>query len=200
MQSKIYTVGHSTYPLAQFIALLRQHRISAICDVRSSPYSRYNPQFNRETLRDELKKQGVSYVYLGKELGPRSDDPKCYEEGRVRYDRLAKTALFQQGITRLKEGMKSFQIALMCAEKDPIVCHRTILVCRSLEKEGITIAHILKDGSVEAHGDTMNRLREFLKLPEYDMFTPAEQMNQRAYDLQGQKIAYVKTEEDGGAG
>jgi len=197
VREKIYTIGHSTYPLAQFIAILHQHGISALCDVRSSPYSRYNPQFNRETLKDELKKHGISYVYLGKELGPRSDDPSCYAVGQVQYDLLAQTELFQEGIARLKEGMKSFQIALMCAEKDPIVCHRTILVCRALEKEGITIAHILEDGRVETHRGAMNRLRALLKLPEYDMFTSAEEMNQRAYDLQGQKIAYVKTEEDG---
>jgi len=197
MKEKIFTIGHSTYTLETFIEILKGQSISALCDVRSSPYSRYNPQFNRETLQAELKRHTISYVYLGKELGPRSDDPGSYEEGRVQYNRLAKTALFQEGIERLKEGMKSFRIALMCAERDPIACHRTILVCRELEKEGIAIGHILEDGSVEDHGDTMNRLRVFLKLPEMDMFTSAEQMIQRAYDLQGRKIAYVKNEEDG---
>lgn len=198
MPAKIYTIGHSTYPLAEFILRLRQHGISALCDVRSSPYSRYNPQFNRETLKEELKQHGISYVYVGKELGPRNDDPGCYEGGRVQYDRLAKTELFQEGIARLKEGMKSFQIVLMCAEKDPIVCHRTILVCRALEKEGIAIGHILEDGTVEEHAAAMKRLRAVLKLPESDMFTSPEQMIQRAYDLQGQKIAYVKSEEEDG--
>ncbi len=196
MQTHIYTIGHSTYPLAQFITLLRQHGISALCDVRSSPYSRYNPQFNRETLKDELKQQGISYVYLGKELGPQSDDPGCYEGARVQYCRLVRTELFQEGMARLKEGMKSFQIALMCAEKDPIVCHRTILVCRELEREGLAIGHILEDGTVEGHEAAMKRLREVLKLPEADMFTSPEQMNQRAYELQARKIAYVKSEEN----
>ncbi len=196
MKNNIFTIGHSTHPLEEFIELLRRHGISALCDVRSSPYSRYNPQFNRETIQAELKKDGIAYVYLGKELGPRSDDPDCYEEGRVRYDRLAETELFQKGIRRLKEGMKSFQIALMCSEKDPVMCHRTILVCRVLEKEGISIGHILEDGSIETHEDAMKRLRELLKLPEADMFRLPGEMIQRAYDLQGRKIAYVKDENE----
>ena len=195
MRHHIYTIGHSTYPVESFVKMLRQHGITATGDVRSSPYSRYNPQFNRETLQPELRKQGISYVYLGKELGPRSDDPSCYENGRVRYDRLAKTALFRKGIKRLKEGMKSFRIALMCAEKDPIMCHRTILVCRELEKEGIDIGHILEDGTIEDHADAMSRLRKLLRLPELDMFRTSREMVERAYDLQGQKIAYVKNEE-----
>ncbi len=129
MRTIIYTIGHSTHPSEKFIELLKRHEITAVCDVRSSPYSQFTPQFNRETIQSELKKHGIAYVYLGKELGPRSDDPGCYENGKVQYDRLAKTDLFHEGIRRAKEGMKSYRIALMCAEKDPIMCHRTILVC-----------------------------------------------------------------------
>jgi len=195
MQKNIYTIGHSTHTAERFIELLKLNEITAVCDVRSSPYSRFNPQFNRETIQVELKKNGIAYVYLGKELGPRSDDPGCYENGKVQYDRLAKTDLFHEGIKRVKDGMKSFCIALMCAEKDPVMCHRTILVCRALEAEGLVICHILEDGSVESHESAMMRLREQLKLPESDLFTSSEQMVQRAYDVQGQKIAHVKKDD-----
>jgi len=197
MEEILYTIGHSTHPLDRFVELLNVHGIGAVCDVRSSPYSRYNPQFNRETVQAELKKHGMAYVYLGKELGPRSDDPGCYENGKVQYDRLAKTELFREGIKRVKEGMKTYRIALMCAEKDPVMCHRTILVCRPLSGASIRIAHILENGALEPHESAMNRLRELLKLPESDMFRSSEQMIQEAYDLQGQKIAHVKEETTG---
>ena len=105
MEKILYTIGHSTHPLVKFVELLNLHEIKAVCDVRSSPYSRYNPQFNRETIQAELKKHGIAYVYLGKELGPRSDDPGCYENGKVQYDRLAKTDLFQRGIKRVTRLM-----------------------------------------------------------------------------------------------
>ncbi len=194
MEKILYTIGHSTHPLVKFVELLKLHEIRAVCDVRSSPYSRYNPQFNRETIQAELKKHGIAYVHLGKELGPRSDDPGCYENGKVQYDRLAKTDLFQEGIKRVKEGMKTFRIALMCSEKDPIMCHRTILVCRPLARESIGIRHILDDGAIEDHENAMVRLRRSLKLPDLDLFTSSEQMLVRAYDMQGQKIAHINEE------
>jgi len=197
MRKIIYTIGHSTHPAEKLIELLKRHEITAVCDVRSSPYSQFNPQFNRETIQSELKKHGVAYVYLGKELGPRSDDPGCYENGKVQYDRLAKTDLFHEGIRRAKEGMKSYRIALMCAEKDPIMCHRTILVCRTLAADGIGVRHILDDGAIEEHENAMVRLRLVLKLPETDLFNSPEQMLVRAYDLQGRKIAHVKEEKTG---
>jgi len=189
---EIYTIGHSTHTIDKFIELLLMHEISAVCDVRSHPYSRFNPQFNREVLQEELKSNGIAYVYLGKELGPISDDPQCYVNGKVRYDRLAKTGLFREGLGRLRQGMESYRIALMCAEKDPIMCHRTILVCRHLRADNIKIRHILEDGSIEENPESMTRLSRVLKLQEADLFTMPEEMIERAYDIQGEKIAFVR--------
>jgi len=196
-QKVIYTIGHSIHTAERFIELLKLNEIRAVCDVRSSPYSSYNPQFNRETIQSELKKQRMAYVYLGKELGPRSDDPGCYENGRVQYGLLAETDLFHEGIRRVKGGVKSYRIALMCSEKDPVMCHRTILVCRRLASDGMGIRHILDDGGIEEHEHAMARLRRLLKLPESDLFTSSEQMMDRAYDVQGKKIAHVKEEKAG---
>ncbi len=189
---EIYTIGHSTHTIDRFMELVLMHEISAVSDVRSDPYSRFNPQFNREVLQKELKRKGIAYVYLGKELGPRSDDPSCYMNGKVRYDLLAKTGLFREGLERLRQGMESHLIALMCAEKDPIMCHRTILVCRHLRADNIKIRHILEDGSIEENPESMTRLRQVLKLQEADLFTTPEEMIERAYDIQGEKIAYVQ--------
>jgi uncharacterized protein (DUF488 family) len=190
--NELYTIGHSTHAIERFIELIRMHRINAVCDVRSSPYSRYNPQFNRENLQPELKRHGIAYVFLGKELGPRSNDPGCYEDGKVCYDRLAQTHLFQEGLKRVRQGMASYRVALMCSEKDPATCHRTILVCRHLRDKETRIRHILEDGSLEENGVTMRRVMDLLKLPEKDLFTSPEEMVERAYDMQGDRIAYVQ--------
>ncbi|MEE8453919.1 MAG: DUF488 domain-containing protein, partial [Limibaculum sp.] len=145
----VYTVGHSTLPLAGFLGVLARNEITVLADVRSSPYSRFNPQFNREPLNDELRARSISYVFLGRELGARSDDPSCYASGQVQFDRLARTKLFESGIERIRTGASDHRIALMCAEHEPLECHRTILVARELEKCGVEIRHILSSGQVE---------------------------------------------------
>lgn len=190
MNSVIYTVGHSTQSIEQFVQLLLMHKITAIADVRSAPYSRYNPQFNREELSQSLKLQDIQYVFLGKELGARSDEDCCYVDGRVNYSILAKTKLFQHGIERVVEGVKSHKIALMCAEKDPLDCHRTILVSRELINHGYSVAHILSDGLIELHEDAMLRLVERLGLSEVDLFRSVSLTIEDAYETQGRRIAY----------
>lgn len=109
----VFTIGHSTQPIERFIGLLEQHRITAVCDVRSAPYSRRNPQFNREKLKHSLHGFGISYVFLGKELGARTDDSSCYLDGKVQFDILASTALFRTGLERVREGIGNYQVALM---------------------------------------------------------------------------------------
>lgn len=186
---ELYTIGHSIHATETFIALLKRHAVTAVCDVRSSPYSRFNPQFNREAIRDDLKKQGIAYVFLGRELGPRRDDPSCYRDGKVRYDLIAATQSFQQGLNRLREGLKTYCIALMCSEKDPIVCHRMNLICRHLRNE-LKIRHILEDGGVETNTEAETRLMRLMKVtPELFDRGPDDAVL-RAYDKQADKIAY----------
>jgi uncharacterized protein (DUF488 family) len=185
----VFTIGHSTHDLEEFLDLLRLHDISAVADVRSSPYSRMNPQFNREDLKKDLKAVGIAYVFLGEELGARSDDPGCYENDKVQYDRLAKTALFRRGLERVCKGVASHRLALMCAEKEPLDCHRTILVARHLAELELKVQHILADGSLEPHGHAIERLKKQLKLAE-DMFKPTAAVTDEAYQIQGVRIAY----------
>jgi len=192
---EIFTIGHSVHPIEEFIELLTRNGISVLGDVRSSPYSRFAPQFNRESLKAELAKHHISYLYLGAELGPRSADPACYEGGKVQYHRLAATDLFQQGLSRLRKGMAAYCIALMCSEKDPVVCHRMILICRHLRTEGVRIRHILEDGALEDNREAETRLMELLKMAPEDLFFTREEQIRRAYDLQGEKIAYAMREE-----
>jgi uncharacterized protein (DUF488 family) len=190
MQDTVFTVGHSTHTQQRFIGLLLQHGIAALCDVRSKPYSRMNPQFNREELMQSLQAHGITYVFLGKELGARSQDPACYENGKVQFERLAHTELFREGLARLRKGMKEYQIALMCAEKEPLECHRTILVARHVTASGLNVQHIHSDGELESHTAAVNRLKQLLRLPESDMFRSSEEVLAEAYHLQEERIAY----------
>jgi len=196
MTDIVYTVGHSTMPAERLIALLTQHGITALADVRSQPYSRMNPQFNREDLKEALREQAIAYAFLGRELGARSEDRSCYDHGKVQYSRLAQTTLFKEGLTRVRDGVKKHRIALMCAEKEPLECHRTILVSRYLVLGGIEVRHILNDGRIEHHADVINRLIRQLRLPENDMFTARDHVISEAYRLQGERIAYAKDRPD----
>ena|ERR1700733_13799712 len=191
MPDTIFTIGHSTHSQEYFISLLSRHGITALCDVRSKPYSRVNPQFNREELEKALLARGIAYRFLGKELGARSDDPGCYERGKVQYERLAETELFKHGIKRVLRGMKDgFRIAVMCAEKEPLECHRTILVARHLATLGLGVDHIHADGHLESHDAALSRLARMVNLPEEDMFRSREELLADAYRRQEERIAY----------
>ena len=191
----VYTVGHSTLPLADFIRILAHNEIAALADVRSSPYSGFNPQFNKEGLGDALSARSIMYVFLGNELGARSADPTCYKDGQVQFDRLAETTAFKNGIERIVKGASRYRIALMCAERDPLECHRTILVARELEKNGMEIRHILSSGQIEPHEDAMDRLIGMHGLDNGDLFRSREEIKNEAFEKQAKVIAYVKPNE-----
>ena len=187
----VLTVGHSNHPLEAFLALLRQHGVAVLADVRSAPHSRFNPHFNRKALEGSLEAVGIEYAFLGRALGGRPDDPSCYEDGRVRYDRLARTTLYREGIERLIEGTERKRIALMCAEKEPLDCHRTILVGRSLVERGVTVAHILADGLLEPHDETMDRLLASMGLPRGDLLQSREELIEDALAHRERRVAFV---------
>jgi len=149
-----------------------------------------NSQFNHATLQTELNKNGIAYIFLGKELGARTEDSACYINGKVQYERLAKTQLFKQGIERVQEEMKSYRIALMCAEKDPLLCHRTLLIARHLQNREIEIKHILEDGNLENQRSAEQRLLRLLKIQVSDLFKTQQEIIAEAYNIQSQKIAY----------
>lgn len=187
----IYTIGHSTHSAEAFLALLRQHQVEAIADVRSSPFSRFNPQFNREALEQCLRTNGIRYVFLGKELGARSEDRSCYLDGRVQYGRLAQTPLFQSGLDRVLQGAAKYRVALMCAEKEPLECHRTLLVSKALVARGQPVLHIHADGHLETHEAALERLLDVTGLPKEDLFRSKEELLAEALARQEQQVAYV---------
>ena len=195
IRRKVFTVGHSNHTLEAFLELLREHRVDALADVRSAPYSRFNPQFNREPFAAALKEIGIRYVYLGRELGGRSENFECYdEEGRIVYDRVAATATFKRGLARVVDGAARHRIALMCAEKEPLECHRTLLVACELDKRGVEVDHIHAGGSLEPHGQAMNRLIDLLLPPDGPLFRqtepPRDLMIVQAVERQARRIGF----------
>jgi len=190
----VFTIGHSNLEFAKFVALLKQYAIQAVADVRSSPYSQYNPQFNREPLQRALQEHGISYVFLGEELGARRSERECYLNGRADYELISRTPAFKRGIERVLQGAAKMRVALLCAEKDPVDCHRCILVSPHLRRRGLAVFHILTDGTLESHEQTEKRLLRLFALPERELFRSSEEIVAEAYKLQGEKVAYQEDE------
>ncbi len=192
----IFTIGHSTHELPAFVQLLKRHAITAVADVRSQPRSRLD-HFCRPALEAGLKAEGLQYVFLGKELGARRDEPECYVDNRADYNRIAELPVFAAGLDRIERGSQTHIIALMCAEKDPLDCHRMVLVCRHLSRLGAIISHILADGELEPQADAERRLVKRMGV-ERTLFEPnvsEEELIQQAYDKRALQIAYRTTHE-----
>ena len=199
MSKTLFTIAYSGRSVDDFIALLEEHKITALCDVRSVPYSSRNPKFDREPFKKVLKSHNIEYVFLGEELGARPRDPSCYVDGKAVYQKIAATTLFKSGLERIEFGMrKGYVLALMCAERDPMACHRSILICRNLRDWLIDIRHIIDHDTTETQADLEKRLIEQLKLyPDLFKDTDPKALVERAYEIQADRIAYVEKAEWG---
>jgi uncharacterized protein (DUF488 family) len=196
IMKELFTIGHSNHSLDHFIELLLAHRLSTIVDVRSSPYSKYSPHFNKDVLDSALRNANIDYIFLGRELGAQRSEDDCYIDGQAKYDRIAHLSTFQNGLEIVLQGVEHYRIALMCSESDPITCHRTILVCRELKRicPDLKITHILGDGTEERQEMSEERLINLHELqPElFGDLTSTSGLIEEAYDLQAEKIAYKK--------
>lgn len=187
----IFTIGYSSHELDMFLGMLKRHGVTAVADVRSQPFSRI-PYYNCGRLATELKQENILYVPLGRELGARRDEPECYDNGQAIYERVAQLPLFRKGIDRLLDGAERHTIAIMCAEKEPLDCHRTVLVCRNLRPYKVHIRHILADGTLEEHAETERRLMWMMNIAP-DLFRPEvreDELIEEAYEKRGRQIAY----------
>ena len=196
---KLYSIGHSSQTQEEFLALLMQHGINCIVDVRSVPASKYTPQFNQETLKWFLKSHDIQYLHFGDEFGARRTD--CLDEhGQVNFEQAVKTPNFQQGVIRLMTGLKKgYRIALMCSEADPLECHRFSMVSRYFYDQGVDVQHILKDGILASHASLEKEMiNQFLHsrkyhLPEIDLLFGSyseEEQRKDAYRLKNKEIGY----------
>jgi len=195
---EIFTIGHSNHPLEKFLDLIEQARIDVIVDVRSSPFSKMVPHFNRDALERELRTRSIKYVFVGEELGGRSKGSADYENGQVVYSRLAAKPEFKATLDQIVESAQNSQVSLMCSEKEPLDCHRTILLSQSLQKFGIRVRHLLADGSSESHGEALQRLLEIHHLASPTLFDDDETRIMEALTKQEKKIAYREDQEPAG--
>ena len=190
----IFTIGHSNHPVDVFGEMLKRHNIDTLVDVRSSPFSAYTPQYNQDEISKSCKKWEISYVFIGDDAGGRPQDDRCYVDGKARYDLIAATKDFRNVINDLANGYMrgGHRVALMCSEKEPMVCHRTVLIAEALAKACCSVSHILHDGSCESHYDTMKRMIEAQGMKDADLFASGAAIRKEALAKQEAKIAFVK--------
>jgi uncharacterized protein (DUF488 family) len=143
----VWTVGHSNHEFDAFVCLVKQKKIEFLIDVRSFPYSRFAPHFNREELQKTIVGYGIGYLFLGEELGGRPTSEDHYDaEGHALYGAMSQEPAFRAAIERVLEGASQHKLALLCSEGDPQDCHRRLLVGRVLAQRGAELRHILPDG------------------------------------------------------
>jgi uncharacterized protein (DUF488 family) len=158
----IYTIGHSNYPVEKLIDMLRYYNINCVIDIRGIPYSKYNIQFDKETIRYTLTKEGFIYLFMATEFADKRDTKVSYiEEGYADFEKVIEEEDFKRGIERLKDGCnKGYRIALLGAMQDPIRCHRSILLGKALIEEGFNIMHIMDDYSIKDQDYIEERILE----------------------------------------
>ena len=196
---RLYSIGHSSQSLEDFLNLLAVHGVNCVIDVRSIPASKYSPQFNQESLKYFLKSHEVQYLYFGDEFGARRTD--CLDENeQVDFEKAVETPLFKKGVERVMKGLeKGFRIAFMCSEADPLECHRFSLVSRYFYERGNDVQHILKDASLVSQADLEKEMiASFLHSRKYHLsevdylfgsYTEEEQRKD-AYRLKNKEIGY----------
>jgi uncharacterized protein (DUF488 family) len=149
MTKQLFSIGHSNASIEKFLALLKQREIGLLADVRSQPYSRYNPHFGREALKQAVMAEGINYAFLGDRIGGKpADKSLLLPNGKVDYEKLASASFFQEGIDQLLELAENHNVSFMCAEADYKHCHRYWLITRTLAGRGIEVQHILHTGEI----------------------------------------------------
>jgi uncharacterized protein (DUF488 family) len=186
----LFTIGHSNIPSERFIALLRGAGVDTIADVRSIPASRFCPWFSAKNLAPLLAGANVDYLSFGDELGGRPRDPSLYCDGVADYEALAQRPSFRAGLDRLLARAGQRRLCLMCSERDPLDCHRCLLVARALAARGVSVGHILHDGGIESHAATEQRLLEGAA-EDNDLFTTGQDERlAAAYRRRARAVAY----------
>ena len=193
--STILTIGHSRHSLERFIALLEAAQVTAIADVRSAPVSRFSPQFNKAALSASLAGRGIDYIFLGKELGGRPQQPAMYTQGVADYEKMAVSPEFRVGLARLIETAERNRVAAMCSEADPLDCHRCLLVGRALAEAGNEVRHILASGDIISHTLAEERLLALEGLAEPDLLSASrDERLAEAYRSRCRRVAYARAD------
>lgn len=188
---RVFTIGHSTHNIDDFVGLLKMHKINCLIDVRSQPYSRIAPQFNKDRLGANLKNHKILYAHFEKEFGARHTKSSLLDEdNKVDFDKVRASGNFKEGIQRLKKALDlGYIIVLMCSEAEPFDCHRFSMVSYQLRKE-VEVSHILRDGSLKENSDLEKELLGQYNKKLNPLFDTEEQQIEKAYRLRGKDIAF----------
>lgn len=196
-KATIYTVGHSNHRLEVFLNLIEEYSVNCIIDVRTIAASSYNPQYNKSTLSNFLKKRNIIYMHFSKEFGARHTEVQLLdEEGKVDFELVRKSSDFRNGVNRLWDGVKkNYTMALMCSESEPFDCHRFSMISKALECDGFNVMHILKDKTLKSNSELENLLLKKYekKISKPDFFNPyisLEDQLSEAYRLKNKEIAF----------
>lgn len=192
----IFSVGHSTHSFGTFIELLRSAEVNAVADVRSVPWSKHFPHFNRKELKEKLEAVGVQYRFFGKMLGGRPDDPSLFDGTVADYEAMAKSEDFAKGIVRVISGAKKYNLTLMCSEHDPLDCHRCLLVGRELLQQGGIVKHILASGNVVTQQEIESYLLQNSGRFSDDLYLPRDELIKAAYRERARKVAFRDRSEE----
>ncbi len=186
----LFSIGHSNTPADRFVALIRNAGVTAVADVRSTPLSRFFPWFSRKPLEQRLAAEGMRYHWYGDTLGGRPRDRSLYRDGAADYEAMARTPEFQHGLGRLQDDIRQHRVCLMCAEREPLDCHRCLLISRALGERGLAVGHILHDGTIEPHAATEQRLIDWAAT-EDDLFVTGQgQRLAAAYRRRARAVAF----------
>lgn len=188
---KVLTIGHSTHQYERFLALLRGAGVTAVADVRTAPFSRYSPHFNREQIRCKLRLDGIAYAFLGQQLGGRPQNRISYCNGIADYEKMATTGEFKAGLDRILDGAKRYRIVLMCSEHDPLDCHRCLLVGRALAEQDVQVDHILHNATAIDHAEIEERLLTFSGRGTDDLLMSRDDRLSLAYRERARKVAFA---------
>ena len=191
----IYTIGHSTHPIAYFLELLKHYQVNCVVDVRSMPASRFNPQFNKKPLASSLSANGIHYLHFGEAFGARQTDPHLLDdERRVDFEKIRNTEKFKDGISRIWKGTHDgYSIALMCSESDPLNCHRFVMISPALKD--FEVRHILKDNSIVSQENLEEQLlkkfsKALLQITVFESNTGKSQKLAAAYNMMNKLVGY----------
>jgi len=185
--NELFTIGYAAHTKESFLDALKIHRITALADVRARPYSSFKPEFSQEPLKYFLLKNDIAYVPLGDQCGVSISNREGGSPTRSLFQAIAENEKFKKGLERIKNGLQKYRIALMCAEKDPLCCHRFLLICRHLPA-GTRIRHILEAGGIEKQEETIERLLKISELDQPDLFRNRKELLHLAYAAQEEKI------------
>ena len=190
--SPVHTIGHSDLDREKLIDRLEREGVELIVDVRSIPHSRHAPQFNQQELARALGQRGIGNIYMGDELGGRPKEDWLYDEqDRADYRLMALEPKFQEAIRQLAQTAMDRRMALLCTERDPLKCHRTLLVAPALEQADVPVIHITGDGKDVSHRELMRLLTASRNMPRLDDLGMTEgQMVEQAVESQARRVAH----------